>query len=137
MTKDLFYNDHCSSFRATCGLGRTTLVAFWLVLTVQQVALLTGMAKFCHAIRPPCRAKEPPPSEASSCLYTDFTLDIRRFQQLVVLLQNKVALLQNQFHFVIQLDRLPTKYTGWYLINEAVVLYRQMAKMCCLIWATK
>ena len=35
------------------------------------------MAKFCRAIRPPCCAKEPPPTEASSCLGTDFTPEIK------------------------------------------------------------
>ena len=49
------------------------------------------MAKFCHAIRPPCGANEPPcganeppPAEASLCLDTDFPSDITRLQQLVV-----------------------------------------------------
>ena len=58
--------------RATCGLGRTTLMAN-LVLNAWHMVLLTQMAKFCHAIRPPCSAKEPPPAEAFSCLDTDFT----------------------------------------------------------------
>ena len=41
------------------------------------------------AIGPPCGANEPPPAEASMCLDTDFTPDIKRLQQLVVLLHDK------------------------------------------------
>ena len=36
-----------------------------LVLNARQVVLLTQMAKFCSAIRPPCGANEPPTAEAS------------------------------------------------------------------------
>ena len=72
-----------------------------------------------RAIRPPCRAKEPPPAEVSSCLDTDFTPDIRRLQLLVILLHNKVDLLHHKSNFVVQINRFPTKITGWSLINEA------------------
>ena len=56
-----------------------------LVLLAQHVVLPTRMAKFGHAIRPPC-AKEAPYPEASSCLDLGFTPDMRMFQQVVVLL---------------------------------------------------
>ena len=93
------------------------------------------MAKYCRAIGPSCRAKEPPPPEASSCLDTDFTPDIRRFQQLVPF-HDKVVLLHHKSHFVVQLNRFQTKNTGLSLINEAVVLNKQMAIVCRIIWTT-
>ena len=36
-----------------------------LVLGAQQVILQTQMARFCHSIRPPGCAEEPPPPEGS------------------------------------------------------------------------
>ena len=63
------------------------------------------MAKLCHVISPPCGAKEPPPSKGSSSLDREFTPDIRRFQQSVVLLHHKVEYLHHKSHVVIPLDR--------------------------------
>ena len=80
------------------------------------------MAKFCHAIAPPCGANEPPPAEASSVLDTDFTPDTRRLLQLAVLLWYKLVQSCNKSHFVVPLDRYLTKNTGWFLIKEAVFL---------------
>ena len=54
------------------------------------------MAKLCCAIQPLCGAKEPPPADASSCMDTDFTPDIKRLQQLVVLLRDKVVQLRHK-----------------------------------------
>ena len=95
------------------------------------------MAKFCCAIRQPCRAKEPPSAEASWCLDKDFTPNLRRLQQLVVLLHHKVVSSLRKSHFVTQLDRLLTKNTESSFKNEAVVLYKWMAKMSSLIWTNQ
>ena len=58
------------------------------------------MAKYCRAIGPSCRAKEPPPPEASSCLDTDFTpvtdRAMKSFLQVVVLLYNRVVYLDDR-----------------------------------------
>ena len=78
-----------------------------LVIIASQLVLQKLMAKFCRAIRPPCGANEPPPTETSLCRDTDFTQDITKLQQLVVLLRHKVVQLHHKSHFVIQLDRFP------------------------------
>ena len=47
------------------------------------------------------------------------------------------AKLHHNSHFVFQLDHLKkTKKTGWSSIKVAVVLKKQMAKICRLIWTT-
>ena len=74
-------------------------------------------------------AKEPPPVEASLFLDKDFTPDIMRLQQLVVVLHHKVVKLHHKSHFVIQLDRFSTENTGGSFINKAVVLNKLMANM--------
>ena len=73
------------------------------------MVLLTQMAKFCNAIRPPGRAKEAPPAEAFSCLDTDFTPDFRRLWQLMVLWHDKS-------HYIVQLD---------FFLKKMVVPYKR------------
>ena len=80
------------------------------------------MAKFWCVIRPFCGGNEPPPVEASLCLDIDFTTDIRRLQQLVVLLRHKVVKLHHKSPFVVQLDHFLTQNARWSLITKAVVL---------------
>ena len=67
------------------------------VLIARPVALPTQTAILCHAIRPPCCAKEPSPPEASSCKDNDFKPNIRRLKQLEVLLHYKVVYLHHNF----------------------------------------
>ena len=95
------------------------------------------MAKFFCAIIPPCGANEPPPPEASLCLGTDITPDIRRLQHLVVLLRHKVVQLRQKYNLVVQLDRFPTQNTGWSLKSEAVVSNKLMAQIRSLFWSTQ
>ena len=59
-------------------LNRTMWTCDYQKDDLRQVVLLTQMAKFCCAIRPPCGANELPSDEASSCLDTYFTQDIGR-----------------------------------------------------------
>ena len=78
-------NPHIRLIRTTDLVFKDHMWPWWkhpdgkLVLIARQVVLLTRVAKFCRAIKPPCCAKEPSPPEASSYLDTDFTAEIMRF----------------------------------------------------------
>ena len=103
-TTDLFIKDHLWSWQNNPDDK--------LVLITRQVVLLTLMAKFYRAIRPPRCGNEPPPAEASLCLDTDSTPDIRRLQQSVILLLHKVV----QLCHIIRL--ISIQNTGWSFLND-------------------
>ena len=70
------------------------------------------MAKFCCAIRPPCGA--------FLCRDKELTPDMAL--AVVSSFASQGGPIVPHAHFVIQLDRFPTKNTGHSLINKAVVL---------------
>ena len=71
------------------------------------------MAKSCCAIIPPCCEKEPPPPEASLCLHTEVTPDIKRLLAVCGPFTGQGGLIAPQVSFFVKFDRLPTKNTGW------------------------
>ena len=75
------------------------------------------MAKFFRPNRPTCWTKEPPPAEASLCLWLVWSMCpvMRRLQQVLVYLDNRANL-------VIQLNHFSTENPGWSFISKAVIL---------------